>query len=310
MSEEERRYERLKTTAAWVRRRVEVLSACLLLPAPVRETFLFPADDHFYRQCTTSLVTLQEATRRLIEHLGLEVDIVVVGFRSDIDAEGRIQKDGRHYFVELNARRRNDALALGAILAHELCHVLVRERALEELGSVEDEVHVDLAALLSGLGTLTMNGMRDRVYQHGQYQVHEHRAFGYLEGPLLRDAYVQVVARLGLSTAEALRWIRVDEIRLKLRARMLWTAAMSWLRTRLLRRASRPPLPFGVPLGHVIIRCQKSACAQRLRVPTGARGEATCPTCRTIRRFDGSLLNVAPRLLPSRIREARSRQAA
>lgn len=304
------KYGLMKTDRSWIRHRLRVLSGCLLLPTPVRETFLFRADEHFYRQCTTSVVTLQAATRRVIEHLGLECDTVIVGFRGDIDAAGRIQREGRHYFVELHSRHREDALALGAILAHEVCHVLLDERGVEQLGSVEDEVHVDLAALVSGLGTLTMNGMRERTWQEGNLQHHEHRSFGYLPGPQLRDSYVHVTRRLGLSTKEALRWIRVPEIHTKLQARLWWSAAADWMGRKLLRRAPAPALPFGVPPSHVVVRCLQPSCDKRLRVPAGARGEATCPACRTHLPFDGTLLTVAPRLLPLRLREELSRRAA
>ncbi|HEY3357281.1 MAG TPA: hypothetical protein VGQ83_28785 [Polyangia bacterium] len=279
------------TTRGWVARRLAALSGALLLPCPVRDGFLFAASPEFYRLCTESVLTLQTAARRVIDHLGLDCDAVVVAFRSDLPGAGRIERDGGRYFIEIATAFRHDGRALGAILAHECCHILVAERGVRRLETVEDEVHVDLTAMLAGLGALTLNGIADTTETRGEVTIERHRSFGYLRAPLLRAAYAEVSARLGLGWRRALEPLAEGE----------WQVLGHHLRaaTRLgLRRLVRRPadLAYGVPESHVVVACGGAACLQRLRLPVGKRGTARCPACGHARRFDGRACRVTPRV--------------
>ncbi|MEO8702400.1 MAG: hypothetical protein ABI867_20310 [Kofleriaceae bacterium] len=259
---------------SWVTHRLEALAQTLLLPAPVRDGFLFRPDAAFYAACTDSIITIQSAARRIIEHLGLQCDTVIVAFRT-LPHPGHIQRAGRDWHVEIASKHRDDARAIGAILAHECCHMLVEDRKLPRFGTSVDEVHVDLAAMLSGLGALTLNGISDD----------ETRAFGYLSAPLLVHAYATVATALGIDRDRATRDLAASTHR-----RVTWQ-----LRTRLRRAA----LAYRVLEGHTIIPCRSQACPKRLRVPTGAIGTARCPSCGTADEFDGRACSFRPLAVPA-----------
>lgn len=271
----------VEATPAWVARRLHALAATLVLPCPVRDAFFFPADKAFYDLCTASVISLQQATRRIVEHLGLACDTVVVAFRSDLPNPARIERDGAHWFIEIALEHRDDGPVLGAILAHECCHILLEERRIPHFGTAVDEVHVDLALMLAGLGALTLNAIEDRTITTSQQTVTVHRSFGYLRAKLLRYAHAHVAASLGVGLQRALQPLRAAPSRSAVRFHHL---------TRLLAR--RAKLAYGPLASHVILPCSSVTCARRLRVPTGAIGKARCPECGASRSFDGRPLSI------------------
>ncbi len=307
MSAQQQAYSVLETTRGWVSRRLRDLSAALLLPCPTRDGFLFPADPDFYRLCTDSVVTLQGAAKRILQHVGLTCDLVVVTFRSDLPHPGRIEHDGSSFFVEINSQHRGDGPALGAILAHECCHILVAARGVGRLGTVEDEVHVDLASILAGLGPLTLNGVDESQQQRGDVIVLQQRSFGYLRAPLLCHAYARTASLLGLDRARAVSDLRgtareaVDRL-------LLGEAARRWLRRATRRQA--PLLAYAPPGEHLVVPCARPACGQRLRLPAGKVGRLRCPSCGTERAFDGSVCRIEPRLAPQPLGPAMTPAAA
>ena len=263
----------VEATPGWVNRRLDALAEALLLPTPVHDSFLFHADPAFYSDCTASIISLQGAARRIIEHLGLTCDTVIVSFRS-LTHPGHIQRSGRDWFIEIATEYRGDGDAIGAILAHECCHILVEERGLRRFETAVDEVHVDLAVMLSGLGALTLNGIADTSERNGNVVVHRHRSFGYLRAPLLQHAYARVAASLGIERWRATRHLSVPGAKF----------AVSWY---LLTSFRQHPLAYRVLEGHVVVPCRAPGCGKRLRVPTGAVGTARCPACKASRAFDG-----------------------
>lgn len=266
----------VEAAPAWVARRLEALAPTLLLPCPVRDAFLFPADAAFYALCTDSVISLQQAARRVVEHLGLACDTVVVTFRTDLPNPARIEREGGHWFIEISAEHRDDGPVLGAILAHECCHILLEERRIPHFGTPVDEVHVDLALMLAGLGALTLNAIEDRTFTKGQQTVTVHRSFGYLRAGLLRYAYAHVASSLRVERRNALAPLDKAPSR----------SAVSWhLATSV--RARRSKLAYRRLGSHVIVPCSAPACEKRLRVPTGAVGKARCPACAASRAFDG-----------------------
>ncbi len=283
----------VEATPAWVARRLDALAATLLLPCPARDAFLFPADVAFYDLCTTSLISLQQAARRVVEHLGLACDTVVVAFRSDLPNPARIEREGGHWFIEIAVAHRNDGPVLGAILAHECCHILLEERRVPRFDTAVDEVHVDLALMLAGLGALTLNAIEDRSVTTDHQTVISHRSFGYLRANLLRYAYAHVAASLRIGRIQALAPLRQTRSR----------DAVRWHLTTSLR-ARRSPLAYLPLASHVIIPCSSATCARRLRLPTGAVGKARCPECGASWQFDGRPFTISPRSAPAKMTTA------
>ncbi len=254
------------------------LSGALALPSPVREAFLFDASPAFYTACTESVVTLQRATRKIIEHLGLACGTVVVGF-TKLPVAGRIERSGTDWFVEIDSAHRGDGRTIGAIIAHECCHILVHDRRVRPFGNALDEVHVDLAAMLAGLGPLTLNAIHDEQ-RHGDNVIqYEHKSFGYLRAHMLEHAYGDVCARMGMPIRTALAPLSRPIVRRGVRYTML--------RGKLVRP---PKLAFAPADAHAIAPCPSLLCTARLRVPTQRRGTARCPTCKASVELSGAPL--------------------
>jgi len=273
---------------AWVSQRLDVLAQQLLLPAPARDSFLFDASPEFYAACTESIITLQRAAKRIVLHLGLRCDTVICAFKK-LPNPGNIQRVGNDWFMEISSEFKNDGYALGAILAHEVCHILVEERRVPHFENAVDEVHVDLACMLSGLGALTLNGIKSTSERRGDMIYHQHRSFGYMKAPLMYHAYAHVCAALGIGVRRATAPLRDNKT----------TIAIEILLC--LRRAELAYKPLAP---HVIVPCASVACAKRLRMPTGKLGTARCPECKTSRDFDGRVCRTRALDTPVTMREA------
>jgi len=256
----------------WISQRLEVLAQQLVLPTPVRDAFLFDASKKFYAACTESIITLQGAAKRIVEHLGLACDTVICTFRK-LPNPAHIQRVGNDWFMEISSEYKSDAYALGAILAHEVCHILVEQRHMPHFGNAVDEVHVDLAVMLSGLGVLTLNAIETQEEIRGDLLYTRHRSFGYLKSPLMHHAYAEVCTALGIGSARAIEQLRFANARWNVRWQML-------------ARFSRPEYAYKPLASHVIIPCATMSCTKRLRMPTGKEGKATCPECKVVRALD------------------------
>lgn len=251
------------------------LAAALVLPAPAPARFLFPGGEAFYAACTESVITLQRAARKVIEHLGLRCGSVVVTFVRQLGAAGRVERDGDAWFIEIDDTHRASGRALGAILAHECCHVLLIERGVYPLGNALDEVYVDLAVMLTGLGALSLGAIRDDEQRKVDRIEYSHQSFGYLRAPRLERAYARVCRQLGVARADALAPLTGN-------ARV--AVGNEWLRLRL---RPAPPLTYAPHGGSVIVACASLTCTSRLRLPADRPGVATCPTCRGRIELDG-----------------------
>jgi hypothetical protein len=253
----------MQATERWTEDRLVALSAALLLPCPVRESFLFDPDHAFRGSCTTSDISLQRAIKRVFQHAGVPCDAAVVLWKSGV-GPARVDRDGDSWFFELDPAWRTNAEVLGVILAREAGRALLARRTVPRV----HEADVELAAMLAGLGALLLAEC----------------AAMRLPPRLVRYAFTRVAKSLGLGLRRT-RDVVVDG---KLRLTLLWL------------RISRRALPFGALPSHVIIRC---FCARRLRVPTGAIGATTCPACKRKRPFDGRACRTQvlaePRSLPT-----------
>ena len=284
-------YGVVDASPAWVAGRLDKLAHQLLLPTPVRDGFLFDASPAFYAACTESIITLQSAAKRIVQHLGLACDSVICTFRT-LPNPATIQRIGNDWFVEIASEYRNDAHALGAILAHEICHILVDERGVPHFENAVDEVHVDLAVMLSGLGALTLNAIETTSEVRGDLRYTRHRSFGYLQGPLLHVAYAHVCAALGIGVRRAIRPLRFAHAR----------RDVAW---HMLLRLRRPQLAYRPLASHVIVPCTTVTCSKRLRTPAGKPGTVRCPECKTGREFDGRGCRTRPTDTIVPMREAR-----
>ncbi len=245
---------KLEATERWTEARLVALAAALHLPCPVREGFLFDADHAFRVSCTESDITLQRAIKRMFEHAGVRCDAAVVLWRPALGAT-KVDRDGDSWFFEIDTSWKTNAEMLGVIVAREAVRALFADRKVARASGVVGAADLELAAMLCGLGAPLLRGVTAEL------------ATFALRPRLLHYAYVRVARSLALGLSRSL-----DVLPARLHVTLLWP------------RITRRPLPFRALEPTVIIRC---FCMRRLRVPTGAIGETTCPACKRKRPFDG-----------------------
>jgi hypothetical protein len=207
----------MQATERWTEARLVALSAALLLPCPVRESFLFDPDHAFRESCTASEISLQRAIKRVFQHAGVPCDAAVVLWKSGV-GPARVDRDGDSWFFEIDPTWRTNAEVLGVILAREAGRALLANRNVRRV----DDADVELAAILAGLGALLFAEC----------------ALLALAPRHVRYAFVRVAKSLGLGLRRAR-----DVLQIKLRVTLLWL------------RVSRRALPFGALPSHVVIRC-------------------------------------------------------
>ncbi|MFC5861987.1 hypothetical protein ACFPT7_06760 [Acidicapsa dinghuensis] len=83
--------------------------------------------------------------------------------------------------VAVNAGRLKDPVGLVAVIAHELCHVILLEGGLIDPDVVDHEPMTDLLTVFLGFGVFTANAAaRFSQYQDGQKQGWSMQKLGYL----------------------------------------------------------------------------------------------------------------------------------
>jgi hypothetical protein len=259
--------------------RLASLAAAMKLPCPVRESFLFAADAAFQAQCIASDTELQRAAKRVFHHAGLACDATVVVWKASASSLARTDRDGHTWFLEIDKALESDARsgfrarALGAILAREAARCVLSTRGTIRTPSPID---VELAALLLGFGPLLLAAHDEQ----GEHSVHRHASEGPLPARAVRSLHARVCASLRVSLS------RTVDLPLA-SGGVRFSLAIAWIIMRVIAK----PIAFAPVDAHVVIRC---FCARRLRVPTGAVGNTTCPSCKRRRPFDGRACRTTP----------------
>lgn len=248
--------------------RLASLAAAMKLPCPVRESFLFAPDAAFQAQCVASDLELQRAAKRVFQHAGLACDATVVTWKTAPAQISRCERDGHTWFFELDLAIARDANALGATIAREAARAVLASR---EIIRAPSPIDVELAAVLLGMGPLLLASADPT----GERSPLRHPVEGPLPADTVRSLHARVCASLRISLARTL------DLPVASRA-VRFQLALVWLVARVV--TARRPLAFAPLAPHVVIRC---FCAKRLRVPTGALGNTTCPACKRKRPFDG-----------------------
>jgi hypothetical protein len=246
--------------------RLASLASAMKLPCPVRESFLFASDNAFYAQCIASEIELQRAAKRVFQHAGLGCDATVVTWRSTPTAMARTDRDGHTWFLEIDKSLQSDSHALGATLAREAARSLLSTRGIIRSPSPID---TELAAVLLGFGPLLIYA----ADVFGEQSMYRRPVEGPLPPDAVRSLHARVCASLRIPLARTLDLPNAPK-------GLRFQIALSWIVARVITR----PLVFAPIEEHVVIRCY---CSKRLRVPTGAIGQTTCPSCKRSRPFDG-----------------------
>ncbi|MFC8013982.1 hypothetical protein [Streptomyces cinereoruber] len=229
----------------------------------------------------------QRVARALVRHLRLPEARIVVTFRR-MEHAGTVElAAGPEYFVEVHERFRTRRRDVGAVLAHEITHVLLHRLDLRFPHTAENEILTDVAAAYLGAGWLLLDAYREDGVEHQKLGYLTPEEFGYVlakraevfgEDPspwftsqVAYDAWARGRAEAALErTAPPLAGAGRIE-----RGRYVWERRRG-------RAGEDAPYAFdgGAPATRVSFSCP--VCRQRLRIPAGRTLRVRCGTCGTV----------------------------
>ena len=269
------------------------------LPSPPRSPWTVPpAPTH-----QTPVIRVQHLARRVAETYGLDVGLIVVAFRSDIEQAGRVELGGRwqrDFFIDLREEFAQQDAILSAILGHEVAHIFLHRHHLHPPMSLYAEIMTDITAVLYGFGPVIADTFRvteriepvfvgtrtTRTVHHMGYLTPDEVGFvlfrsGFDLGACMR-ALTSRAARsaLRIGRTRARRELTAPPFRCAAWWKRLtyrvqrWWSELAWRWEEL--DATRL---YALTEGHVHFRCV--LCCQGLRAPTRKKLTAVCPRCRT-----------------------------
>ncbi|MFC7919978.1 hypothetical protein [Streptomyces cinereoruber] len=229
----------------------------------------------------------QRVARALVRHLRLPEARIVVAFRR-MEHAGTVElAPGPEYFVEVHERFRTRRRDVGAVLAHEITHVLLHRLDLRFPRTAENEILTDVAAAYLGVGWLLLDAYREDGVERQKLGYLTPEEFGYVlakraelfgEDPspwftsqVAYDAWVRGRAEAARErTAPPLAGAGRIE-----RGRYVWERRRG-------RAGEDAPYAFdgGAPATRVSFSCP--VCRQRLRIPAGRTLRVRCGTCGTV----------------------------
>ncbi|MES9808596.1 hypothetical protein [Streptomyces cinereoruber] len=229
----------------------------------------------------------QRVARALVRHLRLPEARIVVTFRR-MEHAGTVElAPGPEYFVEVHERFRTRRRDVGAVLAHEITHVLLHRLDLRFPRTAENEILTDVAAAYLGAGWLLLDAYREDGVEQQKLGYLTPEEFGYVlakraelfgEDPspwftsqVAYDAWARGRAEAARErTAPPLAGAGRIE-----RGRYVWERRRG-------RAGEDAPYAFdgGAPATRVSFSCP--VCRQRLRIPAGRTLRVRCGTCGTV----------------------------
>lgn len=257
------------------------------LPAPPRSPWTIPPGGA--RQ--SPVIRVQHLARRVAGIYGLDVGLIVVAFRSNIQAAGSVELGGpqqRDFFVELREDYAQEPGTLSAILGHEVAHIFLHRHRLHPPPGISAEIMTDIAAVLYGFGAVMADTFR--VSQEGEhhlgYLTPDEVGFvlfrsGFDFRACMRDLTSNAASEaLQIGRTQAKRELTTPPLRCAAGWKKLKYRVQRWWSERTGRREELVATRlYAVSAGHVHFRCV--LCCQGLRVPTRKDLTAVCPRCRT-----------------------------
>lgn len=119
---------------------------------------LLPAQS-FYSNWDDSAKDLANMTSKILKYLKFKPLLELhVDFSKEIDSPGLfILKDSKTKIL-VNSKYKNNSTACAAILAHEICHLVLNSQGIRENDVYENELLTDYATVYLGMGVLVLNG--------------------------------------------------------------------------------------------------------------------------------------------------------
>jgi len=174
------------------------------------EGFHFEPTARFYETLgTDDEKCLQGAASEVASHLGLPTVPPVDfdwGIKMDPQHAGEVRFDHPEAPIRIPFQYAGRAYVLGAILAHELCHVFMTVRRIRTVTDGEYEPLTDLTTVCAGLGKLSLNGTLPDCSGNPTVRLQ----LGYLPHDLLVYAYGQVNNLKGIPRESARLHLRPE----------------------------------------------------------------------------------------------------
>nr|WP_202446984.1 hypothetical protein [Streptomyces sp. SID5468] len=278
---------RAALTALWRRLSYDTVSAFAVSVRPEDVRFPPGAD---------VLLGAQAVARAIVRQLRLPQARAIVAFREMAQAGAVEAGAGPEYFVELNARFKEDRRDIGACLAHEVAHLYLGRLGLSFPGTRDNEVLTDTTAAYLGAGWPLLDAYReddDRATKLGFLTPEEFgyvlakraMAFGDDAGAWLTGAQAREAYRAGWARARD-DWRRPPLAGAGWASRRRYAADRRWAALQVVAEDGLPPVRLaggyafhaGEPL-RVSFPCP--TCWQRIRVPVRGRLTARCGLCRS-----------------------------
>ncbi|MFM9266504.1 hypothetical protein [Tychonema sp. BBK16] len=132
------------------------------------------------------IITAHRLASMIVRHLKLPEGSILVNYRTSLEHAGQVElTPGNEYFVELNARYKENQHDIAAVLAHEITHVFLYRAGLSFPNTYDNEILTDTASVYLGVGWLGLNAYRltktEKTNSLGQdYIQYQEERLGYL----------------------------------------------------------------------------------------------------------------------------------
>ncbi|MGA2631865.1 MAG: hypothetical protein ABSG54_16840 [Terriglobia bacterium] len=162
--------KRQSIPSAWVEEKTKLLKQTL--PTDVQARPFYPDDLFYVQYYADPLSALHYKAQRLFDLLGIQPSGCVIDFCDEKELTNYFSSDAAGLYTQvkddddqaqevilINAKYKDDPLAVGAILAHEMMHLYLSRLNLRLQDTQENELLTDLATINTGLSILILNGM-------------------------------------------------------------------------------------------------------------------------------------------------------
>ena len=177
---------------SWVDEQIKAVASVIGAFRGGCENFHFEPTAQFYKDLgSDDEHGLQDAACQIAYHLRL-LAIPSVAFDWGIKMEpqhaGQVRLDRQGMPIRIPFQYAGRAHALGAILAHEMCHVFMAVQCIRAPSDEEHEPLTDLVTVCAGLGKLSLNGTLPESNGNPTIRLQ----LGYLPHDMLVYAFGQV----------------------------------------------------------------------------------------------------------------------
>ena len=117
----------------------------------------------FYENWTGTIDDLHLMTNKILKYLDFQSPIRIdIEFDSQMKSPGVFRIKNSIGKIKVNSKHKENSRVCAAVLAHEICHLILAIRHTEEENVYENERLTDFVTVYFGLGVLVLNGKHIR----------------------------------------------------------------------------------------------------------------------------------------------------